>query len=82
MYAQELKIIINSLKVSKYSEQWITIYGRKIFSVTLGNPSLAHQEVVSYVTHEPPSNKIRSLTAAIINAADNGNVASKITITQ
>ena len=32
--------------------------------------------------YEPPTKKIRSLTAAIINASDNGNLAAKITITQ
>ena len=31
---------------------------------------------------EPPTKKSRSLTAAIINAADNGNLAAKITKTQ
>ena len=32
--------------------------------------------------YESPTKKIRSLTAAIINAADNENLAAKITITR
>ena len=40
------------------------------------------QEVVSDVMYEPPTKKSRSLTAAIINAADNRNLDAKITITQ
>ena len=55
---------------------------RKICFSTPGNPSLTHQEVVSDVMYEPPTNKSRSLTAAIINAADNGKTASKTKITQ
>ena len=31
---------------------------------------------------EPPTNKRRSLTAAMINVADNGNLVSKLTIEQ
>ena len=45
------------------------------FFSTPGNPSLAHQEVVSYVVSEPPTNKIRSLTASIINTVDNTKLA-------
>ena len=47
-----------------------------------GNHSLTHQELVSDVIYEPPPKKILSLTAAIINMEDNGNLAAKITITQ
>ena len=41
------------------------------------NPVLAHQEVVSDVMYEPPTNKSRSLIASIIKTADNGNLAEK-----
>ena len=50
-----------------------------IFS-TPGKPSLAHQEVVSDIMYEPHKKKRRSLTAANINASDNGKLSSKITI--
>ena len=52
------------------------------FFGTTGNPSLAHKEVVSDVMYEPPTKKIRFITEAIINAEDNGKLASKITIAQ
>ena len=52
------------------------------FFSTPSNPSLAHKEVVPDVMYEPPTKKSRSLTSSIINAADNGNLAGKITITQ
>ena len=52
------------------------------FISTTGNPSLTHQEVVSYDMYEPPTKKIRSLSASIINAAHNVKLAAKITITQ
>ena len=52
------------------------------FFLNPGNPSLSHQEVVSDVMNEPPTKKICSLTSAIINAAENRNLAAKITITQ
>ena len=55
---------------------------KKAIFITPGNPSLAHQEVVSDVMYEPPTKKILSLNAAIINAADNGNLASKIKTNQ
>ena len=66
-------IVLNS--VSQYM-------GERCFSRTPGNPSLAHQEVVSYVMYEPPTKKSRYLTAAIVNTADNGNLAEKKIITQ
>ena len=82
MYTQELKKIINYYKFSKCTEQWLTIYGRNVFLINPGNPSLAHQEVVSDIMYEPPTKKSRSLTASIINAEDNGNLSGKITIKQ
>ena len=47
---------------------------------TPGNPSLTHQEVVSDVLYEPPTNKKCYLTTLIINAADNKKLAAKIKI--
>ena len=35
-----------------------------------------------YVMYEPPTKKSRSLTVYIIHVSDNGNLASKIAITQ
>ena len=58
------------------------LWKKTLFIITPSNPSLAHQEVVSDVMYEPPTKKIRSLTTAIINVADNGNLDGKITITQ
>ena len=55
---------------------------KKYFFLNPVNPVLAHQEVVSDVMYEPPTNKSRSLTAAIINVADHGNLDVKIRITQ
>ena len=52
------------------------------FFSTPGNPSFDHQEVVSYVISEPPTNKSRSLTAAIFNVANNVKLDGKPTITQ
>ena len=57
------------------------IWKKEIFS-TPDNPSLAHQEVVSDVMYETPTKKSRSLTAAIINVAYNGNLSAKTTVTQ
>ena len=54
---------------------------KEIFS-TPDNPSLAHQELVSDVMYEPPTKKICSLNAAIINEANNGNSVAKIMMTQ
>ena len=56
--------------------------GKKDIFRTPGNSSLPHQEVVPDFMYEPTTKKSLSLTAAIINAADNGNLAAKITITQ
>ena len=50
---------------------------KKYFFSTPGNPSLAHREVVSDAMYEPPTKKIYYLTAAIINAVDNENLAEK-----
>ena len=66
----------------KCTAQLVTIYGRKLFFSTPDNPLLAHQEMVSDVMYEPPTRNIISITAAIINATDNGNLATKIIITQ
>ena len=52
------------------------------FFNNLDNPSLTHQEVVLDVVSEPPTNKSSSLTAAIINVANNANLSAKLTITQ
>ena len=49
---------------------------------TSGNPSLPHQEVVSYVVYGTPTKEISSITAAIIKAEDYSNLASKIKITK
>ena len=38
--------------------------------------------MVSYVVSEHPNKKIRSLISAMINAADNTNLAAKLTITK
>ena len=57
------------------------MYGRNIFFSTPEIPSLANQEVVSYVFYELPTKKSRSLTAFIIKVAENGNLAAKRTIT-
>ena len=38
--------------------------------------------MVSDIVSEPATKKIRSLTSAIINAADNGNLDKKLTITK
>ena len=65
-----------------FTEQWPIIYGRKISFITRDNPSLFYQEVVSDVMYELPTKKSSSLTAAMINAEDNGNLDSKIAITQ
>ena len=67
--------------MSKCTEQWLRIYRRKLFSGNPGNNSLAYQEVVSDFMYETLINKSRSLTAAIINATDNENLSTKITIT-
>ena len=40
------------------------------------------QSVVYDIVSEPPTKKILSFTAAIINAADNANLDVKLTITQ
>ena len=53
-----------------------------MFFSTTGKTLLTHQEVVSYVVSEPPTNKNRSVTASIINDADNENLAEKLTIKQ
>ena len=68
--------------MSKSTEHSITIYERKIFLSTPINPSLTHQEVVPDVVSETLTKKIRSLTSSIINAAANGNLDAKLTITQ
>ena len=68
--------------MSKCNEKYLIIYVRKLFFRTPGNPSLAHQEVVSYVMSETPTKKIRSLTVSIINAADNVKFSEKLTTTQ
>ena len=52
------------------------------FLITPVNPSLSYKEVVSDVVSEPPTKKLRSLTAAIINATGNANLSAKLTITQ
>ena len=52
------------------------IWKKAIYS-TPSNPSLAYQEVVSDVMYEPPTMKIRSLTADIINVEYNGILAEK-----
>ena len=68
--------------MSKSTEHSITIYERKIFFITPINPPLTHQEVVPDVVSETLTKKIRSLTSSIINAAANGNLDAKLTITQ
>ena len=78
----KVKKIKNYSKVSKSTEQYIKIYGRKVFFSSPGNPSLTHQEVVLDIVSGPPIKKIRSLTVAIINTADNENLAAKLKITQ
>ena len=67
--------------MSKSAEQFLTIYVRNTF-ITLGNPLLAHQEVVSDVVSETRTKKIRSLTAFKISATDNVSLSEKLTTTQ
>ena len=50
--------------------------------ISNGNISLTHKEVVPYGMYEPPTKKSRSITVYIIHVSDNGNLASKIAITQ